>query len=331
MGVRDARCDLSVVIPVLDEAPNLRSLYKSLRASLDGTVDDWEIVFVDDGSRDDSFEVLKEIASADRRLRVLRFGRRFGQTAALSAGFRESAGQVIVTMDADLQNDPRDIPALLEKVGEGYDVVSGWRRERKDPFLSRRVPSFLANWLVSRVTGLQLHDYGCALKAYRREIVENLNLYGEMHRFIPAVASWQGVTVAEIPVAHHPRRAGKSKYGLSRTLRVVLDLVNLKFLLSYLTGPIQLFGKLGLLALAMGWLCALLVLYLRLAHGVDMTGNPGLYLAVLLAVIGIQFVTIGLLAEMMMRTYHESQRKPTYVVRERIGPGQSGEKGEVTQ
>ncbi len=331
MGVRDVRCDLSVVIPVLDEAPNLRALYESIRASLDGTVDGWEIVFVDDGSQDNSFEVLKEIASADRRLRVLRFGRRFGQTAALSAGFRESTGRVIVTMDADLQNDARDIPKLLEKVREGYDVVSGWRRERKDPLLSRRIPSFLANWLVSRVTGLELHDYGCALKAYRREIVENLNLYGEMHRFIPAVASWQGVTVAEIPVAHHRRRAGKSKYGLSRTLRVVLDLVNLKFLLSYLTGPIQIFGKLGLLALAMGWLCALLVLYLRLAHGVDMTGNPGLYLAVLLAVIGIQFVTLGLLAEMIMRTYHESQRKPTYVVRERIGPRQSVEKGEVTQ
>jgi glycosyltransferase involved in cell wall biosynthesis len=307
-----------VVIPVLNEGPNLKPLYEALHSVLERLGVAWEIVFIDDGSQDDSFDVLKQIAAEDPNVTVLRFGRRFGQTAALSAGFHECKGSTIITMDADLQNDSADIPLLLDTMARGYDVVSGWRRRRRDPFLTRRVPSFLANWLVSKVTGLHLHDYGCSLKAYRREVVQNLNLYGEMHRFIPAVANWQGIRVAEVPVSHHPRKAGKSKYGLSRTLRVILDLVNLKFLLSYLTGPIQLFGKLGLGALALGGLCALLVLYLRLAHGVDMTGNPGLYLAVLLAVIGIQFVTIGLLAEMMMRTYHETQQKPTYVVRERL-------------
>ncbi len=319
--------DLSVVIPVLNEEPNLRPLYESLRAVLDGLGMSWEVIFVDDGSQDASFDLLKQIAAADSHVKALRFGRRFGQTAALSAGFDESTGSVIVTMDADMQNDPQDIPILLETMAKGYDVVSGWRRRRKDPFLTRRIPSFLANWLVSWVTALHLHDYGCSLKAYRREIVANLNLYGEMHRFIPAVANWQGVTVAEVPVSHHPRTAGKSKYGLSRTLRVVLDLINLKFLLSYLTGPIQLFGKLGLGSLLLGGLCALLVLYLRLVHAVDMTGNPGLYLAVLLAVIGIQFITIGLLAEMLMRTYHEAQHKPTYVVRERVGAHLPAEEG----
>jgi glycosyltransferase involved in cell wall biosynthesis len=314
----ERQCELSVVIPVLNEAPNLKPLHTALRSALEGLGISWEIVFVDDGSQDESFAILRDISTQDANVTVLRFGRRFGQTAALSAGFHESAGSIIITMDADLQNDPADIPVLLGTMAHGYDVVSGWRRRRQDALLSRRVPSFVANWLVSKVTGLHLHDYGCSLKAYRREVVENLNLYGEMHRFVPAVANWQGITVAEVPVSHHPRKAGKSKYGLSRTLRVVLDLVNLKFLLSYLTGPIQLFGKLGLGALLLGGLCALLVLYLRLAHAVDMTGNPGLYLAVLLAVIGIQFVTIGLLAEMMMRTYHETQQKPTYVVRERL-------------
>ncbi len=319
--------ELSVVIPILNEAPSLRPLHEALRSVLEDLGVGWEIVFVDDGSRDESFAVLRGISAEDPNVTVLRFGRRFGQTAALSAGFRECAGSIVITMDADLQNDPADIPILLDTMSQGYDVVSGWRRHRRDRFLTRRVPSFLANWLVSRVTGLRLHDYGCSLKAYRREVVENLNLYGEMHRFIPAVANWQGITVAEVPVSHHPRRAGKSKYGLSRALRVVLDLVNLKFLLSYLTGPIQLFGKLGLGALLLGGLCALLVLYLRLAHAVDMTGNPGLYLAVLLAVIGIQFVTIGLLAEMMMRTYHETQQKPTYVVRERLRMQRPEERG----
>jgi glycosyltransferase involved in cell wall biosynthesis len=310
---------LSVVIPVYNEEENVQLLHESLRKALDPLGQEYEILFVDDGSTDGTLAILEEIQAKDDRVVVLSLRRNFGQTAAFAAGFDFSRGDVVVTMDGDLQNDPADIPKLLELIKDN-DLVSGWRKRRKDPFFSRRLPSIMANWLISKVTGVNLHDYGCSLKAYRRDVIKNLKLYGEMHRFIPAVASWYGVRVAEVETVHHPRMRGKSKYGISRTVKVVLDLITVKFLQSFSTKPIQFFGPFGILS---GFLGFLILLYLsvdKLLWGRDIGGRPLLLLGALLIIVGIQLIGMGLLGEMLVRVYHESQKKPIYVIKKILGP-----------
>ena len=313
--------DLSIVVPIYNEEENILALHEGIRVVLADASMAYEIVYVDDGSFDKSFPILKVIALEDPRVKVIRFRRNFGQTAAMAAGFNISKGEIVVPMDGDLQNDPADIPRLLGKIREGYDVVSGWRRQRKDTFLSRRVPSILANFLISRLTGVHLHDYGCTLKAYRREVLEGINLYGEMHRFVPALASQVGAKVAEIEVAHYPRRFGRSKYGISRTMRVILDLLTVKFLLSYSTKPIQLFGRLGIYTLAAAFLSGGATLYMKLFEHTSMNRNPLLILTSFLLFMGIQFIVLGLLGELNARTYYEAQGKPIYVVRETVNLG----------
>ncbi len=309
---------LSVVVPVYNEEESIPHLHQRLTAELEKLGITYEIIAVDDGSRDRSFSLLSDLARHDRRWRVVRFRRNFGQTAAFSAGFDRARGDVVVTIDADLQNDPADIGALLEKIGEGYDVVSGWRERRQDPFLNRRLPSMIANRLISWATGVYLHDYGCSLKAYRLDVVRGIRLYGELHRFIPAIASWQGVAVAELPVHHEARRFGKSKYGISRTVRVVLDLLTVRFLLSYGTRPMQIFGLLGLLASSLGVAIGAYLSWIKLVYGAAIADRPLLLLAVLLIVLGVQFVSLGLIGELIVRTYYETQAKPIYVVREEL-------------
>ena len=281
------------------------------------------MIIIDDGSRDRSFELLKRYHQEDPRLKVIRFRRNFGQTAAFAAGFRMAAGEWIITMDADLQNDPTDIPTLIAKAEEGYDIVSGWRVNRQDKFLSRRLPSMIANRMISNVTGVHLHDYGCSLKVYHRDVVKEIRLYGEMHRFIPALASRMGVRVAEVPVNHHARKYGKSKYGISRTIRVFLDLMTVRFLLSFDTRPIHVFGTLGLLTTGLGILIGLYLTVVKLFLGQNIGERPLLMLAVLLVMVGIQFISTGLLAEVLARTYYEAQDKPIYVVREVLGDDQT--------
>lgn len=310
--------DLSIVIPIYYEEENIRPLYHAVTGALDPTGLSYEIIAVDDGSGDGSFAVLKELARQDARLRVIRFRRNFGQTAAMSAGFEAARGAVVVPMDGDLQNDPADILLLLEKIREGYDVVSGWRRDRQDAFISRTLPSRIANGLISRMTGVHLHDYGCTLKAYRREVLEGIGLYGEMHRFVPALASRVGARVTELPVRHHPRRFGRSKYGISRTMRVVLDLITVRFLLSYATKPIQLFGKWGIYCFLMACGSGATTLYMKFFGGHSMNRNPLLILTAFLLFMGVQFIALGLLGELNARTWYESQGKPVYAVRERL-------------
>jgi len=307
--------ELSVVVPLLDEQENLRPLYDQIRQALDGRYA-YEIIFVDDGSTDGSFQVLEEFHDADPNVRVIRFRKNFGQTAALSAGFSHARGGIVIAMDADLQNDPADIPMLVAKLREGYDVVSGWRKQRHDKALTRRLPSRMANWLISKITGVKLHDYGCTLKAYRREVLAQTKLYGEMHRFIPALASWSGAQIAECVVNHRPRTAGVAKYGLSRTWKVILDLITVKFLGSFSTKPIYIFGGLGGLMALFAFLLGLMVISQKVNAGVDMSGNPLLLLTAVLFLTTIQFILMGLLAELLVRTYHESQNRPTYVIRE---------------
>jgi glycosyltransferase involved in cell wall biosynthesis len=306
---------LSVVVPLLDEEENLPALYEQITRALAGRYE-YELVFIDDGSTDRSFEVLKGFQASDPRVRVIRFRRNFGQTAALSAGFAHSRGDVIVALDADLQNDPADIPTLVAKLDEGYDVVSGWRKKRHDNAIKRLLPSKMANWLISRSTGVRLHDFGCTLKVYRREVLAETRLYGEMHRFIPALASWSGARIAECVVNHRPRTAGKAKYGLARTFKVVLDLMTVKFLGSFSTKPIYVFGGLGLFTALLAILFAWLVVYQKIEHKTDMSGNPLLLLSAVLVITTVQFILMGLLADPLVRTYHESQNRPTYVIRE---------------
>jgi glycosyltransferase involved in cell wall biosynthesis len=308
--------DLSIVVPVYDEEENIPDLIAAINASMHGYMESYEIVVVDDGSTDNSFVLLKGLAQRDPHIRLIRFGINYGQTAAIAAGFHHAKGKVIVTMDADLQNDPTDIPALLEKIHEGYDVVSGWRKDRFDAYFRRKLPSMAANRLISYITGLRLRDYGCTLKAYRKEIIRHIDLYGEMHRFIPALARWAGASVTEIVVKHHSRKKGKSKYGLSRTMRVLLDLFVVKFLMTYSTQPIQIFGGLGLLVLFMSLFMFAAVVALRLFYQVDMSGNPMLYASFTGIMLSVMLVLMGLNAELQARTYHESQRKPIYVVKE---------------
>ena len=308
--------ELSIVIPVRNEAPSLAPLHAELTAVLTAYGRSYEILVIDDGSTDDSFEVLARLQARDPRLRVIRFRRNFGQTAAFAAGFAHARGRIIVTSDGDLQNDPTDIPGLVDVLERGHDIVCGWRRDRKDPFLSRRVPSMAANWLISVSTGVRLHDYGCSLKAFRAEVVKPLKLYGEMHRFLPAIASELGVSIAERVVNHRPRRYGRSKYGLSRTIRVILDLLTVKFLLSYSTRPLQIFGSIGLAMALLGTLIAAWLGYERLAGAAGLVNRPFFFVAILLIITGGQLITLGLLAELQARTYHESQNKPTYAIRE---------------
>ena len=311
---------ISVVIPLYNEEENVRELHDRLKAVLDAMGTDYEVLFIDDGSTDSTLQLLQDIQAQDNQVVVLSLRRNFGQTAAFAAGFDYSRGDIIVTMDGDLQNDPNDIPRLIELMKD-HDLVSGWRRKRKDHFISRRLPSLMANWLISKVTGVNLHDYGCSLKAYKRDVIKNLKLYGEMHRFIPAVASWYGVRIAEIETTHHPRLRGKSKYGISRTMKVVLDLITVKFLQSFSTKPLQFFGPIGLASGMLGFLISLYLAIEKLLLGKDIGGRPLLLLGALLIIVGIQFIGMGLLGEMMVRVYHETQKKPIYVIKKVIGPG----------
>ena len=306
--------DLSVVIPVHNEAENVSLLIPQLQKVLDGLQKTYEMIFVDDGSADATGSVITDVARQFPAIKLITLRRNFGQTAAMSAGFDAAAGKVIIPMDGDLQNDPEDIPRLLAKIDEGYDVVSGWRLNRQDKFLSRRLPSQFANKLISLTTNVHLHDYGCTLKAYRREVLEGVQLYGEMHRFIPALASWMGVKVTELPVNHRPRTRGKSHVGISRTIRVFLDLITVKFLLSYSTKPIQIFGLLGLVFIFAACGLSIGVLYARLWYDMPLVNNSMFLLAVLFFMLGAQFIAMGLLGEVIVRTYHESQGKPTYVI-----------------
>ena len=308
--------DLSIVVPIYNEVDNLRPLCERVHAVLAPTDWSYELILIDDGSQDGSSELLAELHAEDDRLKVLRFRRNFGQTAALAAGFEYAQGDVIVSLDGDLQNDPIDIPRLLAKLDEGYDLVNGWRVNRQDPFLRRRLPSQIANHMISLTTRVKLHDYGCTLKAFRREVAKGLKLYGEMHRFIPALAGDMGARIAELPVAHHARTHGSSKYGLTRTLWVVLDLLTVKFMSSYATRPSHFFGFLGLIAVLVGGGITTVLGIQRLLFDVQLANRPILLLGILLLVTGIQLVTTGLIAEMLARTYHESQEKPVYWIKD---------------
>src|SRR6185295_13959354 len=310
--------EVSVFLPVYNEEPNLRPLHAKLDEALKKLGRSAEIIYVDDGSNDDSLRILREIADADRRVRVVALKRNYGQTAAMAAGIDAARGKVLIPMDADLQNDPADIIRLLEKLDQGYDVVSGWRKKRKDKMVTRKIPSMLANRLISWIGGVPLHDYGCSLKAYRRESLQDVRLYGEMHRFIPIYASWAGARVTEIPVEHHARTMGKSKYGLSRTIKVVFDLMTIKFMASYQTKPIYVFGSFGMLTFAVSIVSALLAFvmkFLSWPHHADFVQTPLPIIALVTLVLGVQLFLMGLLAEMMVRTYHESQAKSIYAVR----------------
>jgi glycosyltransferase involved in cell wall biosynthesis len=309
--------NVSIVIPVYNEEESLPKLQQALHEALDSHSDiNWEVIFVDDGSTDTSLNILEKIAQDDvEHIRVVEFSSNFGQTAAIAAGIDYAQGDIIVLLDADLQNDPADIPMMLEKLNQGYDVVSGWRVNRQDQFLTRTLPSRTANWLISTVTGVKLHDYGCTLKAYRHEVLANFRLYGEMHRFIPAYASSAGAKIIEVPVQHHPRRFGKTKYGLSRTTKVVLDLFTVKFLMSYANKPIYLFGGTGIFLFIISLLSMLFLLIRRFTIGTSVFSSPIFILSILLFILGFQSILLGLIAELLMRTYHESTHKPTYTVR----------------
>ncbi len=311
--------ELSVVIPLYNEVDSIPELAQRLTAVLGRLDKRWEVIVVDDGSTDGSFEALTELHGRDPRFCIVRLRRNFGQTPAFAAGFDAARGEIVVTMDADLQNDPEDIPALIQAMEQnGYDIVSGWRRDRQEPLLRRRLPSKVGNWVMARLTGVRLHDTGCSLKAYRREVVKNTRLYGNLHRFIPAVASWYGVSVGEVPVRDRARAHGRSKYGLGlgRAPRVLLDLLTLRFLLGYSTRPLHIFGGLGILAFAVGFLIGLYLTAIKLLGHQDIGTRPLLLLAILLLVVGIQLITMGLLGELVVRTYHETQDKPIYAVRE---------------
>ena len=311
------RPEISVVVPMRNEAPNVEQLYGELTTTLDAFGRPFEVLAIDDGSTDDTFARLAALQARDGRLRVIRFRRNFGQTAAFAAGFQHARGRYIVTSDGDLQNNPADIPAMVGLIEQGPDNVAGWRKDRKDPFINRRLPSMIANAIISFATGVKLHDYGCSLKVFRAEIVKPMRLYGEMHRFLPAIASEQGVEIVEHVVDHRPRLHGKSKYGISRTVRVVLDLMTVKFLSSYSTRPLQMFGSIGV---GMGTIGTLIVAYLAYVRLIALQPiadrTPLLLLGISLALGGVQLVMTGLLGEMLSRTYHESQNKPTYVIRE---------------
>lgn len=307
--------DVSVVIPVYNEEGNLPDLYQRLVEALEALSLEWEVIFSDDGSRDRSLEILEDLAATDPRVKVIAFRRNFGQTAAMAAGFKFATGDVVVPMDADLQNDPKDIGLLIETLGEGFDVAKGWRKNRKDNFVKRTLPSRIANGLISWVTGVHLHDYGCTLAAYRREVLKEIRLYGEMHRFIPAYAAWAGGRIKEVVVTHHPRTRGQTKYGLSRTFRVILDLLTVRFLVAYSAKPAYLFGKLGLTALMLSALSFVWSLTKKVVWEEPVFTDPFFYATIFLGLAGLQIVLIGLLAELNVRTYYESQGRTPYVIK----------------
>jgi glycosyltransferase involved in cell wall biosynthesis len=312
--------NISLVIPVNNEEESLAILHGSIREALDGLGHVWEVVYVDDGSSDGSLAILEQVQAEDpEHVRVVALRRNFGQTAAVAAGIDHAIGDTIVLLDADLQNDPADIPMMLSKLEEGYDVVSGWRYDRQDRFITRTLPSRIANGIISRVTGVYLHDYGCTLKAYRREVITGFRLYGEMHRFIPAYAGSVGARIVEVPVRHHPRRYGKTKYGLERTIKVVLDLFTTKFLISYSAKPIYLFGGTGIVLMGGSGLMLLFLLVRRFWIGTTVFDSPLFIVGIMLLILGVQSVLMGLIAELLVRTYHESQRKPTYTVKRVLG------------
>ncbi|WP_448583993.1 glycosyltransferase family 2 protein [Thermocrinis sp.] len=309
---------LSVIIPAYNEEENVPILYEKLKKVLDNLGEDYEIIFVDDGSTDSTYDRLRKLATEDKRVKVLRFKKNYGQTAAMSAGFEHAKGDVIVTLDADLQNDPEDIPILLEKLKEGYHIVSGWRKDRKDPFLSRKLPSMIANWLISKITGVHLHDYGCTLKAYRAEVVKDLELFGDMHRFLPALTKRKGAKIAEVPVRHHPRIYGRSKYGIGRTVRVLLDIMLVKFLNEYINKPLYMFGSIGFFLLSAGFVALLYLVFLKLFLDESIGGRPLLILSVLSILAGIQLISTGLIAELLIRIYYHTKDTKPYIIQEKI-------------
>ncbi len=312
------RIDLSVVIPIYNEEENLPILYEKLKKVLEEINKSYEIILVNDGSTDRSWKIIKELSLKDPHVVGVNFRKNFGQTAAMSAGFETARGEIIITMDGDLQNDPEDIPKLLDVLDQGYDIVSGWRKDRKDAFISRTLPSRIANWLISKVTGVHLHDYGCSLKAYRSEVAKNLDFYGEMHRFLPALSKAIGAKVTEIPVKHHPRIYGKSKYGISRTFKVLLDLILVKFLLDYRTKPLRVLGGSGAVLLFLGAVILSYLVVLKIVMGQDIGNRPLLIFGTLFFLSGIQLISTGIVAELITRTYYESQGKRPYIIREII-------------
>lgn len=306
---------ISIVVPIYNEEESIPYLYKELDEVCQSLPNDYELIFINDGSKDKSLEVLESIANKDDKVFVIEFRRNFGQTAAMAAGLEHTTGDVVVTMDGDLQNDPREIPKMLRKLNEGYDMVAGWRKDRKDKFISRKLPSMIANWIISRSTNVHLHDYGCTLKMLTGELARNIKLYGEMHRFIPALADQYGAKIAELPVNHRERQFGTTKYGISRTIRVVLDLITIKYLLGYSKRPIHLFGTVGIVTSLIGFLCLFYASFEKIFFSVAMGSRPLLSLGVMMITIGMQFLVFGLLAEVLARTYYESQDKRTYSVR----------------
>ena len=306
---------ISIVIPIYNEEESLGHLYNKLK-ELEGF--EWEAICVNDGSKDKSIEILREIASRDPRIKVINFIKNYGQTPAMAAGFQQAKYPVVVPMDADLQNDPADIPQLLDKMDKGYDVVSGWRKNRQDKAISRILPSKMANWMISYITGVKLHDYGCTLKAYKREIIQGIKLYGEMHRFIPAYAAWHGAKVTEIVVNHHPRQYGQAKYGIARTFKVVLDLLVVKFLMDYSTRPMHFFGKAGFWSFLVSFLAVVLALYFKFFSDKSLIQTPLPLLAALFFIVGAQFILMGILAEMMTRHYHEGLDRTIYKIKNKI-------------
>ncbi|MBT4516377.1 glycosyltransferase family 2 protein [bacterium] len=309
---------LSIVLPIYNEEGNIKILYHKLIEVLSKIDAEYEILCVNDGSSDKSLEILKSLSSQDRKVKVINFKNNFGQTAAMSAGIKLSKGDIIIPMDADLQNDPEDIPKFLEKIKEGFDVVSGWRKDRKDGLVLRKIPSWIANWIIGKITGVKIHDYGCSMKAYKREVIKDVNLYGEMHRFIPAYASWQGAVVTEMVVKHHPRIHGQTKYGIGRTFKVILDLIVVKFLSVYMNRPIHFFGGLGFMSFTLGIITGLAAVLLRLFGIKYIIETPLPILSALLIIVGVQLVAMGILAEMIMRTYYESQHKEPYIIKDKI-------------
>jgi len=315
---KENKIDLSIVIPIYNEKQSIDSLYKDLKSVLPELGKSYEVILIDDGSMDGTYDELLKAHQKNKAYKIIKFRRNFGQTAAMKAGFDYSHGDIIITLDADLQNNPKDIPKILKKMDEGYDIVSGWRKNRKDKMISRKIPSIIANKIISILFGVHLHDYGCTLKAYKKEIIKNIELYGEMHRYIPAIASGVGAKVTEVPVGHHSRKFGKTKYGISRTMRVILDIITIKFLLTYSKKPMQIFGLLGIFTGAIGSVLTTYLIILRLFFNQGLANRPLFILAIFMILAGIQLITMGLLGELMMRTYHESSNKDIYIIKEII-------------
>ncbi|GAB4158401.1 MAG: glycosyltransferase family 2 protein [Planctomycetaceae bacterium] len=309
---------ISVVVPIYNERENVDRLYTAIRDVLDTIERAYEIILVNDGSTDGTTELLEQLAASDDRVRVIEFRHNFGQTAAMNAGMQAATGDIVVTLDADLQNDPADIPMMIEKLEQGYDLVQGWRKDRKDPFISRRLPSHIANWIISKVTGFPIHDLGCTLKVMRRDIAHELRLYGEMHRFIPILAHWRGARCTEVVTRHFPREFGTSKYGISRTLRVVFDLITVKYLIRYLVSPMKLFGAIGLVCGVIGLFSGMATIGMKLFQQIDMTGNPLLLLSALSTMLGVQFLGMGMLGELGARIYYEAEHNQPYAIRRRV-------------